>query len=281
MGKPVIQCLLAAAIALGAVREAAPQTGADAARRLEAAIHREVVLGDLKGAIEGYREVLALEGAGRSIAAQALFQIGQCEEKLGHRSAAEDAYRRVADEYGDQEQAGEARTKIAEWREAVAGPRNLNFEEGNPGKSPPGWNAIALPKDVDFLAQMQRRGCRSGSGCVVVQALANSPGHLGNVMQSFSAIAYRGKTVRLKAWMRVEPVETGDRGQMWLAVERANRRDGFSDFMDNRPIRSGQWTQCEITGMVDRDAQFINFGFMSSGKGRVWVDDVTFEVVGR
>jgi len=265
-------------ITLALLPAALAQTGADGARQLEAAIHREMVLGDLKGAIEGYRGVLALEGAGRAVAARALFQMGQCQEKLGNRAAAEDAYRRVADDYGDQEQAPGARAKLAEWNEAVPGPRNLKFEEGTPGKAPPGWTVLALAKDADFLAPLQRRGCR-GESCVLVQAPPNAPSPYGAMMQSFDASAYRGKTVRLRAWMRVEPALPDDHGQMLLAVSRANRRSGFFDNMGDRPVRSGQWTQCEIVGAVDRDAQFIDFGFMSFGKGRVWVDGVSFEVV--
>jgi hypothetical protein len=40
-----------------------------------------------------------------------------------------------------------------------------------------------------------------------------------------------------------------------------------------------EWTRYEIAGPVDRDASFINFGFMSIGKGTVWVDGVSFEIV--
>jgi hypothetical protein len=100
-------------------------------------------------------------------------------------------------------------------------------------------------------------------------------------MQSFFASAYRGKTVRLRAWMRVDPELPDDHGQMYLIVSRVDRRRGFFDNMDDRPVRSGQWTQCEIVGDVARDAQFIEFGFMSFGRGRVWVDSVSFDVVGR
>jgi hypothetical protein len=277
LGRSMVAIALAGTLALAA----ASQPGADAARQLEAAIHREIVLGDLKGAIEGYRKLLGAQGTSRAVEARALFQIGQCEEKLGNRAAAESAYQHISDDYGDQEQAAQARARLAEWQEAGTGPRNLNFEDGTPGKVPPGWIALALPKDADFLAPLHRKGCRTGLGCVVVQAPANSPRPFGNMMQSISAAAFRGKTVRLRAWMRLETVAQDDRGQMWLAVVRANRRNGFYDNMDDRPVRSSEWTQCEIVGAVDRDAQFIDFGFMSSGKGRVWVDDVTFQLVGR
>jgi len=266
---------------VAAALAAMAQVGADAARLLEEAIHREIVLGDLRGAIESYRRLLELPGGSPAVAARAQFRIGQCEEKLGDRAAAEEAYHRLADQYGDQEQAAEARAKLAEWQEAGARPQNLNFKEGTAGRYPPGWIPMALPKDMDFLAQLQRQGCRSGPGCVVVQVPPSAPRPVADLMQSFTAAPYRGQSVRLRAWMRVEGVEPDDHGQMWLTVERPSGRKGFFDNMDDRPVRTGEWTRCEIVGEVDRDAQFIQFGFMSIGKGRVWVDEVTFQVLGR
>jgi hypothetical protein len=131
---------------------------------------------------------------------------------------------------------------------------------------------------MDFMAPLQRKGCR-GESCVVLQSPPNAPSAYGSMMQSFDATAYRGKTVRLRAWMRVDPELPDDHGQMFLSISRLNRRAGFADNMGDRPVRSAQWIQCQITGDVARDAQFIDFGFMSFGKGRVWVDGVTFEVV--
>jgi hypothetical protein len=176
--------------------------------------------------------------------------------------------------------------RLAAW----SGPRNLKFEEGVPGKVPPGWFVPSLPKDADYLAELRRDGCRSHTGCAVVLVPVNVPRPVGNLMQSFSAAAYTGKTVRLRAWLRLERFYFAnaigvrfpgpeDRAQMWLNVERSNRRNGFADNMDDRPVVSSDWTQCEITGEIDDDARFINFGVMSTGGGRLWVDDVSFEVI--
>jgi len=38
---------------------------------------------------------------------------------------------------------------------------------------------------------------------------------------------------------------------------------------------------CDIVGRIDEDATFIELGVLSAGRGRVWVDDVSFEVIGR
>src|SRR5260221_506471 len=116
------------------------------------------------------------------------------------------------------------------------------------------------------MAQLRRDGCRSGVGCAVVQALANAPRPVGTLMQSFSAEAFRGKTVRLRAWLRLEGTDPEDHAQMWLTVDRVNRKIGFRDNMDDRPVRSAEWTRCEITGEIAQDAKFIEFGFMSIGR---------------
>ncbi len=225
---------------------AAQRPEAQAERKLEAAIYREVVLGDLNGAMEEYRALLAMPDKSKEVATRATAQLGQCQEKLGH---------------------------------GFPGPRNLDFKEGVAGKAPAGWIVPVLPKDINDFAMLSRTGCRTGSGCAVVMAPAHAPRPFSTIMQSFSAAPYRGKTVRLRAWLRLDSANAEDAAQMRLAVDRENHRDGFIDNMDDRPVRSAEWTRCDITGRVDEDAQFIEIGIMSIGRGRVWVDDVSFEVI--
>ena len=253
--------------------------------QLEIAIHQEVISGDLTDAVQQYRSVVARPDAPRPVSAKALLQIGLCQEKSGQREEAYDTYRHLVSEYSDQTGiVSLARTKLAAW----SGPRNLKFEEGQVGKVPPGWFVPSLPKDADYLAELRRSGCRSRTGCALVMVPQNVPRPLGDLRQSFSAAAYRGKTVRLRAWLKLETFfvtsigirlpDPEDRAFMWLNVERANRKNGFADDMNDRPVRSPEWSLCEITGEIGEDARFINFGVMSIG-GRVWVDDVSFEVI--
>jgi hypothetical protein len=260
----------------------------DIERQLAAAIHREVVLGDLAGAMKEYRNILSQSDVSRPVAARALLQTGECMEKLGRGPEAYNNYRRIETEYADQPAFLElARTRLAAW----IGPRNLNFEEGLPGRVPPfPWTVQAPPKDASYVAELRRDGCRSRIGCAVVTAPVNVPGQNGNLMQSFSAEAYRGKTVRLGAWLKIEqffPSAAGplrfpdaeDRAQLWLRVVRTNSRVGFSDSMDNRPVRSSEWSWAEITAQIDEDAKTINFGVMSFGGAHAWIDGISFEVL--
>ncbi len=250
-------------------------------RQLEAAIHREMVEGEIAAAIDLYREIVAQPDTPPSVAARALLHLGQCQEKLGQRREAHATYARAVRDYASETAvAAEARAKLSGWSDAAPGPRNLRFEQGKAGDVPPGWFVPAVEKTTGSLAQLRRKGCRSGNeGCAVVIAPATAPDAVGNLMQSFSAAAYRGKTVRLRAWVRVEAGTPGDRAQMWLKVDRPNGRVGFYDDMDDRPVRDAEWTNCEIVAEVESDAQFLDFGVRSIGRGRVWVDDVSFEIV--
>ena len=51
--------------------------------------------------------------------------------------------------------------------------------------------------------------------------------------------------------------------------------------MKDQLVASSKWTRCEIVTQVDDDASFVDFGANSIGTGKVWVDDVSFEVIPR
>ena len=94
--------LMAAALTAAPPQTAPPPQSSTAERQLEAAIHREQVLGDVKGAIEQYKTLA--QNANRAVAAQALVHLGQCYEKLGEAQAkdARATYERVVRDYADQ-----------------------------------------------------------------------------------------------------------------------------------------------------------------------------------
>ena len=101
----------------------------------QAAIQKEVVEGDLAGAIKAY-EGLAKSG-NRTIAARALLRIGRCHEKLGDGQAAA-YYERIVREFGDQIEARDASERLAQLggtakAAAPAGWYNGDWQSGIPG----------------------------------------------------------------------------------------------------------------------------------------------------
>jgi tetratricopeptide (TPR) repeat protein len=71
---------------------------------LEAAAKREMVDGDLKGAIDQYQKIVAeFSGTDRAAVAKALVRMGQCYEKLGSAEARK-VYERAVRDFPDQKE---------------------------------------------------------------------------------------------------------------------------------------------------------------------------------
>jgi len=265
--------LIAVTLLEAVLLAASAATIAEIEKQLEAAIHREIVVGDLQGAMEQYKAILAQPAKNRAIAARALLQMGQCLETSGRRAEARNIFTQILKEYSDQTQiVTHVQARLARWANSIPGPLNLKFDQGEPGKLPFAWFVAALPNEADQWAQFRNKGCMNGGTCAVVLVPENAPVHVGHLMQSFSATAYRGKTIRFRAWLRLEAVNDDDHAQIWLSVDRSGN-------ISDRPVRSSEWTQCEIKTRINNDATFIRFGVMSIGRGSVWVDNVSFETV--
>lgn len=84
---------------------------------MEAAARKERVDGDLKAAIEEYRKVASRFAKQPEVAAKALLQMGQCQEKLGQAEARK-SYERIVREFGAQPAAIQARARLAALRGA-------------------------------------------------------------------------------------------------------------------------------------------------------------------
>jgi hypothetical protein len=102
------------------------------------------------------------------------------------------------------------------------------------------------------------------------------------MQQSVRATLYRGARVRLTGYLKagVAPEELAAAG-LFVRVD-GDDMPLASDYMIDRSIHTTQdWTPVSIVIDVPTNAAGITFGFYLAGKGQVWLDDVTFETVGR
>jgi C-terminal processing protease CtpA/Prc len=159
---------------------------------------------------------------------------------------------------------------------AAATPANLDFEEGEPGKAPPGWSASTTSSG--FPGEISVEQPKSGKQCAVVRS-EKPTGQFGILMQTIDAKPFRGHRVRYRAALRVSDLDT--RAHLWLRVDRAGKRMGFFDNMSDRPVRSAFWETVEIVGDVDDDAESLNFGLLMQGSGRAFVDAASIEDLGK
>jgi hypothetical protein len=118
----------------------------------------------------------------------------------------------------------------------------------------------------------------NGLPSAFVKSAVPDTGGFATLSQWFSANDYVGKRVRLRAWVRSQDV--ADWAGLWMRVDKGNTVITL-DNMQNRPIKGNQaWETCDVVLDVPQDATRISFGILLTGTGEVWINDVTFEIVG-
>lgn len=155
-------------------------------------------------------------------------------------------------------------------------PANLDFEEGRPGEVPPGWRAPS-PR---YRVTVSETGPKSGARCAEIVSGEDAQG-FGNLMQTLDAAPYRGRRVRFRAAVRTEVQPRLGHGELWMRVDRTGGAAGFFQNMSDRPIVAPEWREYEIVGEVAPDAATLHFGGFLSGRGRIWIDAASLEVIGR
>jgi hypothetical protein len=69
-------------------------------------------------------------------------------------------------------------------------------------------------------------------------------------------------------------------GGLWMRVDAPKRRSVSFDNMQNRPITgTSDWRSYAVVLDVPAESESISFGVLLAGQGRVWIDNVRFEVV--
>ena len=151
------------------------------------------------------------------------------------------------------------------------------------GDLPAGWiRAGSAPADYEMGVDTTTR--HIGRASAFLRALENqkNPNGFGTLMQMSDPGTYRGKRVRLTAWVKAEKIDGDSWAGLWLRVDGERPQTdtlGF-DNMQDRPIKgTADWTRVAIVLDVPQEAKALAFGVLLSGAGQVWMDDLKFEVV--
>lgn len=120
--------------------------------------------------------------------------------------------------------------------------------------------------------------CHSGSRCVRLCSIKESVDGFGTLMQSIDADGYRGKRIKLTAFIKSESVENW--AGLWMRVD-AGREIVCFDNMQTRPIKGDtDWTQYQVVLDVPENSTSISFGVLLFGNGSLWLDDFDLQFVG-
>jgi ATP-dependent Clp protease adapter protein ClpS len=145
---------------------------------------------------------------------------------------------------------------------------------------PAGWIMAGSDPD-DYEVGIDKAVAHSGTRCAYVTHAVESPRGFGTLMQQMLPDEYLGKRLRLKMWVKTEDVI--GRVQPWIRVDGAKRGKmlGFDNTCNRHTSGTTDWSECEMVLDVPEAATNIAFGIMLAGRGRLWMDDVNFDVVGK
>jgi hypothetical protein len=122
-----------------------------------------------------------------------------------------------------------------------------------------------------------------GAGSGLLSATDPSAHH-GTLMQVAAADSFRGKRIKLKAFLRSRDVV--QRAGLWIRTDDVSGRvltfrNCFSPTARQSFVRGDtDWREAEVSLDVPESAAVLAFGVQILGTGAVWIDNVSFEIIG-
>jgi uncharacterized protein (TIGR03435 family) len=160
---------------------AAAQRNTTAEARLRSAMDKETVDGDLKSAIDGYRQVIAQPGTSRDVVAQALLRLGLALEKQGDPEARQ-AFERLTREFSDQTAlVQQARARLA--RPRITG---VTIRRNQPAEA---LRAVPEPRPMvvgPTRLQVMPGGRLVGQGISTMELIREGYGYVGRPASDIS-----------------------------------------------------------------------------------------------
>jgi len=143
-------------------------------------------------------------------------------------------------------------------------------------KPVPGWN-LTGSNPSEFEAGIVPGAGQNRGPAAFLKSKGISAKGFGTLMQQFGANDFRSKRVRLSAAVRAEDVK---RSGLWMRVDGETNYGIAFDNMQDRPIAGNTgWQRYDVVLDVPVEAKIIAMGVLLADGGRVWLDDVRFEVV--
>lgn len=107
---------------------------------------------------------------------------------------------------------------------------------------------------------------------------AQMPNDWGAFNQRIDAKPFAGKKFKLQAAVKVQIIDTTSEAEIWVRVDKLNKKTGFFYNMMDKPIRVKDWKYFSIEGKVDKDAEYFAFGGIFRRKGIFYFDDFKLSI---
>lgn len=159
----------------------------------------------------------------------------------------------------------------------ASGPSPASFSPG----APPAWFGGSARSDL-YQVGIDLGVSRAGraSGYLRSRTNAVDSTSFATLGQTISAVAYRGRRVRMTGFVRVDSLSGGGAG-LWMRIDGPTGLLGFDNMIGYGRAITGtrDWTQYSVVLDVPNNALGVTIGFLFSGRGTVRLDDIRVDVV--
>jgi hypothetical protein len=147
------------------------------------------------------------------------------------------------------------------------------FAKGEPN----GW-VLAGKEPASYVVDIDNSQAHSGKSCALYASVGEPKG-FGTIMQYFDPVDYRGKRLQLSGFVKSKDVKSW--AGMWMRVDGPVQGQSLAfDNMANRPIKgTNDWTRYSIVLDIPESATNLSFGVLLDGQGKLWMDDLQFQIV--
>jgi len=142
-----------------------------------------------------------------------------------------------------------------------------------------GW-ILAGSKPKSYTATLDPANARGSHRTVLYKSVEEVKDGFGTMMQMIKADKYKGKRVRLSAYLKAEDVKGS--AVLWMRVDGSNPGNVLAfDNMNDRAIKGTlDWKKYSVVLDVPaKDSNMVAFGFIIAGSGKLWVSEMAFETV--
>ncbi|MBO1581733.1 helix-turn-helix transcriptional regulator [Bacillus sp. XF8] len=143
---------------------------------------------------------------------------------------------------------------------------------------PKGW-VLSGSHPTEYEMGLDYEIVHQGKASAYIKAKEDvTHGGFTTLMQMFKADKYRGKRLRLTAFIKSESVK--DWAGLWVRVDGKDTDPLAMDNMQNRPIKNTtNWQPYSVVLDIKEEALGIAFGILLSGEGCIWADGFRFDEV--
>ncbi|QNM84520.1 hypothetical protein H9W90_09960 [Polaribacter pectinis] len=136
-------------------------------------------------------------------------------------------------------------------------------------------------KPDSYIISFDNSIFQNGEKSSYIESIEPEINGFGTLMQTCNAKEYLGKKVKMSGFIKTENIS--DWVGMWLRIDpiKSPSSEYFDNMRDKQIKGTTNWTKYEIILDIPTNSNSMNFGVLIYGTGKVWFDNLSFEIVGK